>query len=83
MKRISFTMHIDAEGKITVREILTYIIQNLPEIKVPNTDIMQIPLAALTLSEDNTRHCIDGEAYAKKWQDGRYAEYEITLFFNK
>ena len=40
MKRISFTMHIDADGKITVKEILTYIIQNLPEIKVPDTDIM-------------------------------------------
>lgn len=81
MRRISFIMHIDADGKITVKEILNYLIQNVPEIKVPNTDIMQIPLAALTLSEDNTKHCIDGEAYAKKWQDGRYTEYEITLIF--
>ena len=81
MKRISFTMHINVDGKITVKEILTYIIQNLPEIKVPDTDIMQIPLAALALSEDSTKHCIDGEAYAKKWKDGRYTEYEITLIF--
>lgn len=81
MKRISFAMHIDTDGKITVKEILTYIIQNLPEIKVPNTDIMQIPLAALTLSEDNTKHCINGEILGKEWQDGRYIEYEITLIF--
>lgn len=81
MKRISFTMHIDEDGKITVKEVLTYIIQNLPEIKVPDTDIMQIPLAALTLLEDNKKHCVDGEAYAKKWKDGRYTEYEITLIF--
>lgn len=81
MKRISFTMCIDTDGKITVKEILTFIIQNVPEIKVPNTDIMQIPLAELTLSENNAKHCIDGEAYAKKWKDGRYTEYEITLIF--
>lgn len=60
MKRISFTMCIDADGKITVKEILNHIIQNLPEIKVPDVDIMQIPLAALTLSDDSNKHCIDG-----------------------
>lgn len=81
MKRISFTMHIDADGKITVKEILTYIIQNMPEIKVPDTDIMQIPLVALALSEDSTKHCIDGEMCGKKWQDGKYTEYEIILIF--
>lgn len=81
MKRISFTMCIDVDGKITVKEVLNHIIQNLSEIKVPDVDIMQIPLAALVLSEDNTKHCIDGEAYAKKWKDGRYTEYEITLIF--
>ena len=81
MKRISFTMHIDADGKITVKEILNHIIQYLPEIKVPDNDIMQIPLAALTLSEDSTKHCVNGEMYGKKWQDGKYTEYEITLIF--
>lgn len=81
MKRISFTMCIDEDGKITVKEILTYIIQNLPKIKVPDTDIMQIPLAALTLSEDGTKHCIDGEMCGKKWENGKYIEYEITLIF--
>lgn len=74
-------MHIDADGKITVKEILTYIIQNLPEIKVPDTDIMQIPLEALTLSEDSTKHCVNGEMYGKKWQDGKFTEYKITLIF--
>ena len=51
------------------------------EKKVPDTDIMQIPLAALALSEDSTKHCVDGELYGKKWKDGRYTEYEITLIF--
>ena len=81
MKRISFIMSIDAEGKITVKEILNYIIQNVPEVKVPDTDIMQIPLASLALSDDSTKHCIDGEMCGKKWQDGKYMEYEITLTF--
>lgn len=81
MKRISFTMCIDAEGKITVKEVLSYIMQNMPEIKVPDADIMQIPLAALTLSDDSNKHCVDGEMCGKKWQDGKYMEYEITLTF--
>lgn len=38
MKRISFTICIDADGKITVKEILNHIIQNVPEIKVPDAD---------------------------------------------
>ena len=81
MKRISFTMCIDAEGKITVKEVLSYIMQNMPEIKVHDADIMQIPLAALTLSDDSNKHCVDGEMCGKKWQDGKYTEYEITLIF--
>ena len=81
MKRISFTMCIDAEGKITVKEVLSYIMQNMPEIKVPDADIMQIPLAALTLSDDSNKHCVDGEMCGKKWQDRKYTEYEITLIF--
>lgn len=43
--------------------------------------IMQIPLAALTLLGDSKRHCVDGEMCGKKWQDGKYTEYEITLIF--
>lgn len=81
MKRISFTMCIDADGKITVKEVLIYIIQNVPEIKVPDADIMQIPLVALTLSKDGTKHCINGEICGKEWQDGKFTEYEITLMF--
>ena len=81
MKRISFTMCPDMEEKITVKEVLNYIMQNLQEIKVPDTDIMQIPLASLALSDDSTKHCIDGEMCGKKWQDGKYIEYEITLIF--
>ena len=60
---------------------MNHIIQNLPEIKIPAADIMQIPLAALTLSDDSKKHCVDGEMCGKKWQDGKYTEYEITLIF--
>lgn len=81
MKRISFTMCIDADGKITVKEVLNHIIQNIPEIKIPDFNIMRIPLASLTLSEDGTKYCVDGEICGKKWQDGKYVEYEITLIF--
>lgn len=81
MKRISFIMCPDTDGRITVKEVLQYIIQDIPEIKVPDTDIMQIPLAALELSEDTTKHCIDGEICGKKWKDGKCIEYEITLIF--
>ncbi len=81
MKRISFIMCIDADGKITVKEILNHIIQTLPEIKVPDADIMQIPIATLTLLGDSKKHCVDGEMCGKKWQDGKYTEYEITLIF--
>lgn len=81
MNRISFTMCVDADGKIMVKELLNYIMQNVPEIKVPDIDIMQIPLASLILSEDSTKHCVDGQICGKTWQDRKYTEYEITLIF--
>ena len=81
MKRISFTMTADNDGKITVTNTLKYIMQNVPQIKVPDADITKIPLATLTLAEDPTKHCVDGYASGLKWDNGRFVEYEFTLIF--
>ena len=81
MERISFTMTADNDGKITVTNTLKYIMQNVPQIKVPNADITTMPLAALTLTEDNTKHCIEGYAEGKTWIAGKCTEYQFTLIF--
>ena len=60
MERISFILSVDSDGKITVKNVLEYIMQNVLQIKVPDTDITKIPLAALTLADDTTKHCVDG-----------------------
>ena len=52
MERISFTMTADNDGKITVKNVLEYIMQNIPEIKVPDTDMDTISLSQLTLTEE-------------------------------
>ena len=81
MERISFTMTADNDGKITVKNVLEYIMQNIPGIKVPNADINKIPLADLTLAEDNTKKCVDGYTEGITWIGGRYTEYQFTLIF--
>lgn len=79
--RIIFTINPDANGRITVTNVIKYIRQNVPQIKVPDADITKIPLADLTLAEDNTKHCVDGYASGKKWENGKFIEYEFTLIF--
>lgn len=81
MERISFTMTADNDGKITVKNVLEYIIQNVSQIKVPDADINTIPLAELTLTDDNTKKCVDGIAEGITWIGGRCTEYQFTLFF--
>ena len=81
MKRISFTMTPDNDGRITVTNTLEYIMQNVPQIKVPDTDITKIPLVALTLADDTTKHCVDGYTSGLKWENGRFIEYQFTLIF--
>ena len=81
MERISFTITADNDGKITVKNVLEYIIQNIPQIKVPDADITKIPLATLTLTEDNTKKCVDGYAEGTTWIGGRCTEYQFTLIF--
>ena len=81
MERISFILSVDSDGKITVKNVLEYIMQNVPQIKVPDADITKIPLATLTLTEDNTKKCVDGYTKGITWIDGRYTEYQFTLIF--
>ena len=56
MERISFIMSTNNNGKITVRDVLCYIMQNIPQIKVPDADISTISLSQLTLTEDSTKN---------------------------
>ena len=81
MERISFTMTADNDEKITVKNVLEYIMQNVPQIKVPDADIARIPLEDLTLTEDNTKKCVDGYTEGITWIDGRCTEYQFTLIF--
>ena len=83
MKRISFTMTADNDGKITVKNVLEQIMQNVLQIKAPDTDITKTPLAALTLADDTTKHCVDGYASGLKWENGRFIEYQFTLIFRQ
>ena len=81
MERISFIMATNNNGKITVRDVLYYIMQNIPQIKIPDTDISTISLSQLTLTEDRTKKCVDGIAEGRTWIDGKYTEYQFTLIF--
>ena len=81
MERISFTMATNNNGKITVRDVLCYIMQNVPQIKVPDTDISTISLSQLTLTEDRNKKCVDGIAEGRTWIGGRCTEYQFTLIF--
>ena len=81
MERIRFIMTADNDGKITVKNVLEYIMQNIPQIKVPDADINKIPRADLTLAEDNTKKCVDGYAEGTAWINGKCTEYQFTLIF--
>ena len=81
MERISFIMATNNNGKITVRDVLYYIIQNIPQIKVPDTDISTISLSQLTLTEDRTKKCVDGIAEGRTWINGKCTQYVFTLIF--
>ena len=81
MERISFILSVDSDGKITVKNVLEYIMHNIPEIKVPDADISKIPLADLTLADDSTKKCVDGIAEGRTWINGRCTQYVFTLIF--
>ena len=74
-------MATNNNGKITVRDVLYYIMQNIPQIKVTDTDINTISLSQLTLTEDSTKKCVDGYTEGITWIGGRCTEYQFTLIF--
>ena len=74
-------MATNNNGKITVRDVLYYIMQNIPQIKIPDTDISTISLSQLTLTEDRTKKCVDGIAEGRTWINGRCTQYVFTLIF--
>ena len=81
MERIRFIMTADNDGKITVKNVLEYIMQNIPQIKVPDADVTKIPLAALTLADDGNKKCVDGIAEGRTWIGGKCTQYVFTLIF--
>ena len=81
MKRIRFIMTADNDGKITVTNTLKYIMQNIPQIKVPDEDISTISLSQLTLTEDKNKKCVDGIAEGRTWINGKCTQYVFTLIF--
>lgn len=81
MERISFTMTTNNNGKITVRDVLCYIMQNIPQIKVPDADISTISLSQLTLTEDKNKKCVDGIAEGRTWINEKCTQYVFTLIF--
>ena len=83
MERISFIISVDSDGKITVKNTMLYIMQNVPQIKVPDIDIMDISLSMLTLAEDSTKKCINGLLEGANWNDEKcmYTTYKCTLVF--
>lgn len=82
MERISFILSVDSDGKITVKNIMLYIMENVPQVKIPaDMDIMDISLSMLTLAEDNMKNCIDGYAEGISWTNGKCTQYKFTLVF--
>lgn len=81
MERIRFIMTADNDGKITVKNVLEYIMQNIPQIKVPDADISTISLSQLTLTEDKNKKCVDGIAEGRTWINGKCTQYVFTLIF--
>lgn len=83
MERIIFIMATN-NGKITVRDVLCYIMQNVPQIKITaDMDIMNISLSMLTLADDSTKKCIDGLLEGVTWNNEKcaYTDYKCTLVF--
>ena len=82
MERISFVLSVDSDGKITVKNIMLYIMKNLPQVKIPaDMDIMNVSLSMLTLAKDSTKKCINGYAEGISWINGKCTQYKFTLVF--
>lgn len=82
MERISFILSVDSDGKITVKNTMLYIMENVPQIRIPaDMDIMNVSLSMLTLTKDSTKKCVDGYAEGISWTNGKCTQYKFTLVF--
>lgn len=82
MERISFILSVDSDEKITVKNTILYIMENVPQVKIPaDIDIMDISLSMLTLAKDNTKKCVNGYAEGISWTNGKCTQYKFTLVF--
>lgn len=82
MERISFILSVDSAGKITVKNTMLYIMENVPQVKIPaDMDIMDISLSMLTLAKNNAKKCVDGYAEGTTWINGKCTQYKFTLVF--
>lgn len=73
MERIQFIMETDSMGRITVKNVLQYINNNLPQIEMPKRDITEICLLNLSM---NGKNCSEGYL---EYINGK--QYKITLIF--
>ena len=82
MERISFILSVDSDGKITVKNTMLYIMEHVPQVKIPtDMDIMDISLSMLTLAKDNTKKCVNGLLEGVTWNNEKcaYTDYKISL----
>ena len=70
-------------GRLKTVDVIRYIKNHFPQIKVPDIDIMNISLSMLTLSNDNTRKCLKGTFVGTKWNNSLcvYTEGTLELIF--
>ena len=70
-------------GRLKTVDVIRYIKNHFPQIKVPDIDIMNVSLSMLTLSNDNTRKCLKGTFVGTKWNNNLcvYTEGTLELIF--
>ena len=70
-------------GRLKTVDVIRYIKNHFPQIKVPDIDIMNVSLSMLTLSNDNTRKCLKGTFVGTKWNSSLcvYTEGTLELIF--
>ena len=70
-------------GRLKTVDVIRYIKNHFPQIKVPDIDIMNVSLSMLALSNDNTGKCLKGTFVGTKWNNSLcvYTEGTLGLIF--
>ena len=70
-------------GRLKTVDVIRYIKNHFPQIKVPDIDIMNVSLSMLALSNDSTRKCLKGTFVGTKWNNSLcvYTEGTLELIF--